>query len=281
MELPVSPSGEGHDVAEQFATRHFPRPSVEATSEVLFSADLLEKIGFAALADHLPSALRLQRICTQARLALVRVQCAAAARRLRWMYGPAAIEISSNGRVLAAVQGFQSDLDETNDYQALSDGHDAMPLVVGSLLPTTRLSSWAVCVEHATHSIGYVEIGVCDTAGHHSWTVRLEDGWLLHRFQVPGEPEQGEPSPTPAGFPDVNHQDGNHIGVKVMNGLRGITDGKLIGVWMDHDAGTLGFRVDGGPPLVALQGFPPGAQLRLCALLWGRHDRARLATVWL
>ena len=39
-------------------------------------------------------------------------------------------------------------------------------------------------------------------------------------------------------------------------------NGAVIAVCIDHDAGTLGFRVNGGPLLEALKGFPVGAALR-------------------
>ena len=42
----------------------------------------------------------------------------------------------------------------------------------------------------------------------------------------------------------------------------GNVNGGVLDVCLDHDAGTLGFRLSGGPLQPALSGFPPGAALR-------------------
>ena len=44
--------------------------------------------------------------------------------------------------------------------------------------------------------------------------------------------------------------------------LRGRAKGAIIEVHVDHDAGTLGFRINEGPYIEALKGFPKGAALR-------------------
>ena len=69
--------------------------------------------------------------------------------------------------------------------------------------------------------------------------VPLLDGWPDGSYTQIMEDEAGEPTE-----------------------LQDKANGALITVCIDHDAGTLGFRVNGGPLLEALKGFPVGAALR-------------------
>ena len=45
----------------------------------------------------------------------------------------------------------------------------------------------------------------------------------------------------------------------------------LVEVTVDHDAGTLGYSINGGPRFETLRGFPPAAALRLWAKLTSAH----------
>lgn len=55
--------------------------------------------------------------------------------------------------------------------------------------------------------------------------------------------------------------------------LRGSATGCRIEVIVDHVAGTLSFGIDGAPPVMALDGFPEGAELRPWAQCLVPNDR--------
>ena len=61
-----------------------------------------------------------------------------------------------------------------------------------------------------------------------------------------------------------------------LTNLYGSATGAVIEVIVDHDEGTLGFRVNGGPELHALGGFPQGAALRPFVQCWRANDRVSL-----
>ena len=71
----------------------------------------------------------------------------------------------------------------------------------------------------------------------------------------------------PAGFPDGMPAENSHLGTKIMGyhrwgGDPTLTDGSIIEVRFDHDAGTLSFGVNGEPPRHALGGFPKAVAMR-------------------
>ena len=55
--------------------------------------------------------------------------------------------------------------------------------------------------------------------------------------------------------------------------LRGKATGREVEVLVNHDEGTLSYRIDGGPEMLALSGFPEAAELRPWARLLQPHDR--------
>ena len=78
--------------------------------------------------------------------------------------------------------------------------------------------------------------------------------------------------PLPDGWPDGQ-------GTQIMKDeagqptdLHDKANGAVITVCIDHDAGTLGFRVNGGPLVEALKGFPVGAALRPWVVLIDPHE---------
>ena len=62
--------------------------------------------------------------------------------------------------------------------------------------------------------------------------------------------------------------------------LEGRANGAVIEVIVDHSEGSLAFRVDDGPVLPPLRGFPVGAPLRPWALLAAPNDRVRFARAY-
>ena len=59
----------------------------------------------------------------------------------------------------------------------------------------------------------------------------------------------------------------------------GNVNGGVLDVCLDHDAGTLGFRLSGGPLQPALSGFPPGAALRPWVCFPAAEEQAQISFV--
>lgn len=64
------------------------------------------------------------------------------------------------------------------------------------------------------------------------------------------------------------------------DGLDGRVNGAIIEVRVDHDAGTLSYSVNDGPPLLALSGFPKGVALLPWASLMYPGDRVSFASAY-
>ena len=205
------------------------------------------------LALDLPACLRLRQCCKTLREVIDApqagggrsVRAEAEARRLRWeevMHH----EISANGQVLTGVK-------DPNSIGIMIWAH-------GPLLPVTGKSSWAIKLEQ-----GHALIGVCDAAGLNTWSLKLDHG-CLYRCQrdANGRPVLPYfPSP-PDGWPDGDRTQVMKDEAGNPTSLAGRATGAVIEVLIDHDNGVLNYRVNGGPVLEALKGFPKGAagQLR-------------------
>ena len=63
--------------------------------------------------------------------------------------------------------------------------------------------------------------------------------------------------------------------------LYGRAKGAVIEVRVDHDAGTLSYSVNHGPPLLALSGFPKGEALLPSAAMLHPGDRVSFATAYM
>ena len=127
-------------------------------------------------------------------------------------------------------------------------------------------TAFSVRVDESKNNDGEVVIGVARADGSLGWGLYLGVGDLCRRIG----PDYA-PVPLPDGWPDG-------YGTQVMKtkagrptNLNGEASGAVITVCIDHDAGTLGFRVNGGPLLEALKGFPVGAALRPWASFQGPH----------
>lgn len=134
----------------------------------------------------------------------------------------------------------------------------------GLPLPRIGVSSWKVHIDESFRNHGILQVGVCDAAARCGWGLCLCSGKLYrdsrdaNGFLYYAPPYN---APPPDGFPDGD-------GTNVMTDeagqglhLRGRAIGLVIEVLVDHNAGTLGFRINDGPPLNALGGFPRGAVL--------------------
>lgn len=145
----------------------------------------------------------------------------------------------------------------------------------GPLLPTFGSSSWCIRINKSLS--GGMVLGVQDAAGRNGWGLNPGAG-TLWRHSRDADGFVGTVLPAEgSGWPDAN---GSHV-LKDADGncsnLCGKAEGAVIEVHVDHDAGSLSFRVDYGPMQLASCCFPPAASLRPWARLYhGVHDRVTL-----
>ena len=130
-------------------------------------------------------------------------------------------------------------------------------------------------MEHSSCNAGMIVIGVCDAAVRCSWGLRLVDGRMdRYNRDADGQPLPEGATP-PSGFPDgIDTMDDSLTDSATSRhpaDLEGRAQGALVEVTVDHDAGTLGFSINGGPHFETLRGFPPAAALRLWAKLTSAH----------
>ena len=140
------------------------------------------------------------------------------------------------------------------------------PWAAGPLLPTVGRSVWTVRVDSVSdHAVSDdIMLGVCDSeTSLHAWGVSLRSGKLVRTTRTPTGQYSNDTSLP--GWPDGPR------GWQVMP--RGLAPREMLGaridVLVDHEAGTLGFRVNGSQLHPALGGFPErgGAGLRPWAFL--------------
>ena len=178
-------------------------------------------------------------------------------RRLRWLPEmTAACEITGDGRTLTRVHEFQ-------------DGWAA-----GTSLSTAGRSSFDVRVDVSLANEGLITIGLFDESANYGWGLCIEDGTLDRMWRKGDRIYHYAPFPDtyPAGYPDREYD------AQILDPPRS-AEGAVIGVVWDADAGTLAFRVNGGPIHEALAGYPPGLAVRPCALLHhAAGDRVTLLT---
>ena len=229
--------------------------------------ELLHLVADALLHKHLPSALRLSQACTALRGRLAAVRAAAEARRLRWVEEVTKtdrVAISDEGRALTKV---------TRDNQ--------LGWAAGSLLPTAGRVSFSVRIEESHNNAGDLIIGVCTAANSCGWGLHPCSAGLYRRHRdADGSVRFAHQRAPPASYPD-----GNGTRFRNLSGrpvlplhLRGRVDGYVIEVVVDHSEGSLAFRVNGGPVLEALRGFPKGAQLRPWVWMGGyKSDAVRVS----
>ena len=181
--------------------------------------------------------------------------------RLRWETAfTAGHAISNDGRTLTSLCGAE------------------YPWAAATLLPTVGASCWRVHVDHANGEDGGIFLGVCDAEGLNAWGLELTEGMLFRMART----EMGRPvvRVAPPGWP-------NGHGKQIMTGnrgqrtgLRGDATGVVVEVRIDHADGALTYRIDDGPQLHALSGFPPATPMRPWASLYlSVDDRVTLEPV--
>ena len=244
------------------------------------SDELLEELGGAVLASSPRDALRFCQACRALRAKLERLQALIESRRLRWLPEMTAEHSVDDGLTLACTRARGCD--------------DKLPWAAAGLLPTVGTSRWTVRVVRSLANDGNgCWIGVCDAAARCAWGLFLYSG-RLRRISRDGHGKVDFDASPIEGFPNGNYKQV----IKDMDGrpasLRGKATGALVEVLVDHDAGTLTYRINGGPCLVALppqdeaatttkssQVFPQGAALRPYAACYYAGDCLRFESLCL
>ena len=251
-------------------------PTQAVCSLLDLSNELMELVGCAVLVNSPRDALRLYQTCRNVCQSLGRMKALVEARRLRWLPElTAEHEISDDGRTLTCTRSAGSD--------------DLLPWVSGGLLPNQGKSAWKVRVLRSLRNDGNgMFVGVCDATSCWAWGLFLFSGRLRRVTRdANGKIDLG--AQPPDGLPNGNYQ---QI-IKNPDGrpghLKGRATGALIEVSVDHDAGTLCYRIGGGPSLLALpppdrpphlsrmepRVFPQGAALRPYAACYYAGDCLR------
>ena len=119
-------------------------------------------------------------------------------------------------------------------------------------------------------------IGVCDAAARNAWAVYLCSG-MLRRCQRDEQGRSVRSSIPPDGWPDGFNTQVFKRADGQPHGLLGATVNAVIEVLVDHDSGSLAYRVnhDERRHVFDLR-FPAGAALRPFALLGDPGDRVLL-----
>lgn len=145
------------------------------------------------------------------------------------------------------------------------------PWATGRLLAGSfGVVSWLVRVDCSEGNRGFICIGVCDATARYSWGLALCSGQLERNSRDHnGNFVSVRP---PDYFPDGDGEQILRDRYGQPTGLAGRAVGSVVKVIVDADAGTLGFSVNGGAPLIGLTGFPRGACLRPWALLGTAGD---------
>ena len=214
-----------------------------ACSLLDLSNEVMELIGCAALANNPRDALRFCQSCRFLCHNLERLKVLVQARRLRWLPElTAEHEVSDDGRSLTCTR---------------SAGNDALlPWVSGGLLPMVGKSVWTIRVLRSCRNDGNgIFIGVCDAASHWAWGLFLFSG-RLRRIARDSDGKVDLGAPAPDDLPNGNYEQIMKDPTGRPADLRGGATGATIEVRVDHDAGTLSYRINGGPGLTALP--PPG-----------------------
>jgi len=247
------------------------------------------------LTAYAPSAdlVRLRQACRILRSRLESLRFQAQATQLRFVSdgpredGTVGHMISNKGRELTSLAQVHPDSDD--DIPTIAWAH-------ATQLQTHGLSFWRVRIDKRIHEVkgwdeqGGVMVGVCDVESRHAWGLDLGQGKLLRVTREAITASRGYYNVvvgrgvTRRGWPDGH-------GTQVLKdergqptNLTGKMNGAIIEVRLDHDHGSLAFRINGGPPREALlkgAGFPPRARLRPWVSLYlSSGDVATLLPVW-
>ena len=212
------------------------------------------------------------------------IKAEAESRRLQWQPELTGAYMSAENH--AADKVVVSRMGRTIKLGNLGD----FPWVKCGVLPSSGKSSWQIRVDNGGYGqCGNMRIGICDFWGRYFWGLWLDTGRLARcerklngeRFDVHTAKPDGWPDgdkkkvygpPDPVPYSDIpNRCD-----------LSGRVNGVVVEVVVDHDLGTLCFRVDGGPLLHALDGFPVGARLHPCVeMAFANEDQVSLVRPYL
>ena len=151
------------------------------------------------------------------------------------------------------------------------------PWAACGILPTEGKSTWTIRVDNSAENSGCLSIGICDAQAMHAWGLSLSSGKLL-RYTRDSSGHQLLDKPPPPGWPDG---DGNDILPRDdeggSRGLESKANGTLIDVIVDHEAGRLMYRFNGGRPFLALTDLPQSAEVRPWArLFYGFGDQVSI-----
>ena len=130
-------------------------------------------------------------------------------------------------------------------------------------LPTTGISKWQVRVVKV-HDNNHMVIGVCDAMLQNAWGIALFNGRLVHcvRPVIDGRYAVKERREAGGGQLIPTEQEGTPImRPTVAQHLQGKGGGTTIEVIIDHDAGTLSFRVNASRLLPARVSLEKNASL--------------------
>ena len=126
---------------------------------------------------------------------------------------------------------------------------------------------WSVRIERSHQNDGAMYVGVCDAECTCAWGLWLSYGKRVLTFQ------HGARRSPPAGYPSVEYHD-----AVVCEKLAGYAEGAVVGVVLE--GGNLSFRVNDGPVVVAVSGFPRGAPLRPWAKMYYAGDTVRFSRAY-
>ena len=163
--------------------------------------------------------------------------------------------------------------------------HSTSHTAAGSLLPATGRYSWTIHVGRSANNQGMVAIGVCDAGVHYGWGLHPGNGQIGFRAMAgcgppPPQPDYGVRLQALAGCPfeqpavQLDSGEWHYAPLAIATLGQAIPQHEILGfrnpansntdveVVVDRDAGTVAFRLNGGPLSASLTGFPPGVMLR-------------------
>lgn len=169
----------------------------------------------------------------------------------------------------------QFDFKRVRRYGLNLPSQDGQVWCAGNLLPTAGTTAWRVSVLRSAKGVGFMYLGICDSENTCAWSLLPRQGHL-RRWSRTAVTQFAGANSKPAGYPNghLNHILFTRDGQKY--DLNGRAQGAVIDVIYDADAGTLSFRVDGGPVLPAVSGFPSGAAMRPWARVVDHGDLIRI-----
>ena len=218
-------------------------------------------------ADHLRCVLDCRRLCKFLKLELEVVRQEVDARRLR--FSPE----------LTTGEDLSDDNRSIAPRVALDPVTHSVAHAAAGILPITGRSSWRICIDVCHNDqASHIVVGVCDAACENSWGVHLYNGELCRGT---AKNIANPRAPTPEHFAGV------HFARRNIANLRGAALGGSVEVTVDHNRGTLAFRINRageapGTYTLAIVGpsssggFLPATRLRPWVAAWQPGDRVSI-----